>query len=81
MSFGTFVGTCTCPLIMGYTSNHQGQQMTPINCPHPCNVYDIDGSGSRYTSVCSGSDGGSMHRQYFGRYYLHLVNTGSTPAW
>lgn len=74
MISGSFVGTTPCP---AYLSMQR--------CPAPANVYDMDGSGSNFTSICVGANvgGGNIagpHQQFFGDYYLTLVNTGSSPA-
>lgn len=76
MISGTFACSTDCPQIMGYQLLDAG--LTPIMCQQPCNVYDVDGSGS-LTSICSGSSG--VHQQFFGAYYLNSVVTGSDPAW
>jgi hypothetical protein len=73
MDSGSFVGTTPCPLQIGVTAGGA------VRCQQPCNVYLIDGTSDQYCSICSGSAG--MHQQFFGSYYLDLVNTGSSPAW
>lgn len=73
MDSGSFVGTTPCPQFLGLNSSG------PIPCLQPCNVYLVGGTTDQYNSICSGSAG--MHQQFFGDYYLHLVNTGSSPAW
>lgn len=73
MDSGSFVGTTPCPQFMGRDMHGQ------ITCPQPCNVYLVGGTSDQYTSICSGSTG--QHQQFFGAYYLNLVNTGSSPAW
>jgi hypothetical protein len=74
MQSGSFVGITPCPCYISQTP-----------CKAMANVYDINGSGSSFTSICTGysAPGGTMvgpHQQYFGAYYLNLVNTGSGPV-
>lgn len=72
MDSGSFIGITPCPAYLGTEK-----------CQAMANVYD-QGSDC-YTSICTGSytPWGSFqgqHQQFFGDYYLYLVDSGSSPV-
>lgn len=71
------IGTTPCPVALRVEFSEGARRDTM--CPNVANVYQII-SGSQYKCICSGSNPdtgdevGPYHEQFFGPYYLDLVN-------